>query len=164
MTPAAQSSHHHTHHDYSTFNNSRGISASSSQSPQLSTIAAQTYPQESSSRDHARQHEDEVVRVSYDDASTLESGSTGTHEQYSEGKSSIRDFLTVLALSLHAVFEGLAVGLEQESDDVWTFFVGNFLKTDFNFSLVTHKRQIIAPVIYAEHGTVEVTDGKEYLS
>jgi len=37
-------------------------------------------------------------------------------------KSSLRDFFTVLALSFHAVFEGLAVGLETESKDVWLLF------------------------------------------
>ena len=39
-------------------------------------------------------------------------------------KSSLRDFLTVLALSLHAVFEGLAVGLEDEIHGVWILFAG----------------------------------------
>ena len=33
-----------------------------------------------------------------------------------------RDFFTVLALSFHAVFEGLAVGLEESTADVWTMF------------------------------------------
>ena len=42
-------------------------------------------------------------------------------------KSSLRDFFTVLALSFHAVFEGLAVGLEKESQDVWLLFAGNFI-------------------------------------
>ena len=35
-------------------------------------------------------------------------------------------FHVVLALSLHAVFEGLAVGLEGHTDDVWTLFTGKF--------------------------------------
>ena len=39
-------------------------------------------------------------------------------------KSSLRDFFTVLALSFHAVFEGLAVGLETDSKDVWLLFAG----------------------------------------
>jgi len=34
----------------------------------------------------------------------------------------IRDVFTVLALSIHAVFEGLAVGLESSSSSVWTMF------------------------------------------
>ena len=34
----------------------------------------------------------------------------------------IRDVLTVLALSFHAVFEGLAIGLEDSTADVWTLF------------------------------------------
>ena len=42
-------------------------------------------------------------------------------------KSSLRDFFTVLALSFHAVFEGLAVGLETDSKDVWLLFAGNFI-------------------------------------
>ena len=42
-------------------------------------------------------------------------------------KSSLRDFFTVLALSFHAVFEGLAIGLEPDSKDVWLLFAGNFI-------------------------------------
>jgi len=36
--------------------------------------------------------------------------------------SSLRDFLTVFALCFHCTFEGLAVGLEKESTDVWAMF------------------------------------------
>ena len=39
-------------------------------------------------------------------------------------KSALRDFLTVVALSLHAIFEGLAVGLEKDQHDVWILFAG----------------------------------------
>ena len=39
--------------------------------------------------------------------------------------SSLRDFLTVLALSCHAIFEGLAIGLEKDTEAVWTLFAGN---------------------------------------
>ena len=41
------------------------------------------------------------------------SGGTASH---------LREFFTVLALSLHAVFEGLAVGLEETTAGVWTLF------------------------------------------
>lgn len=34
----------------------------------------------------------------------------------------LRDFLTVFALCFHCTFEGLAVGLEKESADVWAMF------------------------------------------
>ena len=34
----------------------------------------------------------------------------------------LRDFVTVLALSLHSVFEGLVVGLESTAEGVWTLF------------------------------------------
>ena len=37
----------------------------------------------------------------------------------------LRDFFTVLALSFHAIFEGLAVGLEEHEDDVWILYAGN---------------------------------------
>jgi len=37
--------------------------------------------------------------------------------------STVRDFLTVLALSFHAVFEGLAVGLEDKVSNVWTLYI-----------------------------------------
>ena len=36
----------------------------------------------------------------------------------------IRYFLAVLALSIHAVFEGLAIGLTSHSEDVWILFTG----------------------------------------
>ena len=40
-------------------------------------------------------------------------------------KIALRDFFTVLALSFHAVFEGLAVGLEASSSHIWILFAGN---------------------------------------
>lgn len=39
-----------------------------------------------------------------------------------EGFGGIKDFLTVLALSTHAIFEGLAIGLEDSIEGVWTLF------------------------------------------
>ena len=53
-----------------------------------------------------------------------ESGCQTDVKQFS--KSTLRDFFTVLALSFHAVFEGLAVGLEEEAKDVWLLFAGWF--------------------------------------
>ena len=47
-------------------------------------------------------------------------------------KSSLRDFFTVLALSFHAVFEGLAVGLETDSKDVWLLFAGKLVTIQCN--------------------------------
>ena len=41
-----------------------------------------------------------------------------------DSKSSLRDFLVVLALTFHAVLEGIAVGLESELNDVWLLFAG----------------------------------------
>ena len=36
----------------------------------------------------------------------------------------IRDLLTIFALSLHSLFEGLAIGVGKNSKDVWTLFAG----------------------------------------
>ena len=35
-----------------------------------------------------------------------------------------RDFIIVVALSIHAIFEGLAIGLEPHSADIWILFAG----------------------------------------
>ena len=60
-------------------------------------------------------------------------------------KSFLRDFFTVLALSFHAVFEGLAVGLETDSKDVWLLFAGK---------LVTIEMVIFAYFQFKEGGWV----------
>jgi len=58
--------------------------------------------------------------------SSRQSGPSKSHSHHhmtmTSSSSSIRDFFTVLALSFHAVFEGLAVGLEESNSDVWTMF------------------------------------------
>ena len=59
-------------------------------------------------------------------------------------KSSLRDFFTVLALSFHAVFEGLAVGLETDSKDVWLLFAGNFIVYHV---IKSFQLEVIEPVI-----------------
>ena len=41
-----------------------------------------------------------------------------------EKKVFLRDFLAVLALSIHSIFEGLAIGLELRSEDVWVLYAG----------------------------------------
>ena len=39
-------------------------------------------------------------------------------------KIALRDFFTVLAITFHAVFEGLAVGLEPDPTNIWILFAG----------------------------------------
>ena len=63
---------------------------------------------------------------------TVDDDHAAHHHSHSDGhshghlkSSGLRDFLTVLALSCHAIFEGLAIGLEDEADAVWTLFAGN---------------------------------------
>ena len=43
----------------------------------------------------------------------------------------LRDFFTVLALSVHAVFEGMAIGLEDHSADIWILFAGTSAHNSF---------------------------------
>ena len=40
-------------------------------------------------------------------------------------ETNISKAFTVIALSFHALFEGLAVGLETESTDIWIMFIGS---------------------------------------
>ena len=62
------------------------------------------------------------------------SGNSHVHHSHQENslqvkngrKIALRDFFTVLALSFHAVFEGLAIGLESSSSDIWILFAGNW--------------------------------------
>lgn len=51
------------------------------------------------------------------------SGSKDPHADYQK-PSQLRDFLTFLALSFHAIFEGMALGLEEHTEDVWILFAG----------------------------------------
>ena len=44
----------------------------------------------------------------------------------------LRDFFTVLALSLHSVLEGMAIGLEEHPTDIWVLFAGNWSTTCFS--------------------------------
>jgi len=57
-------------------------------------------------------------------AQTLSSEETGPccNEEEEQSKSSLRDFFVVLALSFHAILEGVAVGLESEVNGVWLIF------------------------------------------
>ena len=58
-------------------------------------------------------------------------------------KIALRDFFTVLALSFHSVFEGLAIGLEPTSEDVLLLFAGKIILKQFlghilGFTLIFH--------------------------
>jgi len=46
---------------------------------------------------------------------------------------------TVAALSAHAAFEGMAIGLEAEEADVWTVFAGNIKEKESTFNVVLVK-------------------------
>eukprot|EP00090_Calanus_glacialis_P034680 TRINITY_DN5852_c0_g1_i1.p1 TRINITY_DN5852_c0_g1~~TRINITY_DN5852_c0_g1_i1.p1 ORF type:complete len:384 (-),score=70.16 TRINITY_DN5852_c0_g1_i1:90-1241(-) len=52
----------------------------------------------------------------------LDTGHGHSHLPAGSSSSPLRDFFTVLALSFHSVFEGLAVGLEKHPKDVWALF------------------------------------------
>ena len=48
-----------------------------------------------------------------------------------------RDLIIVVALSLHAVFEGLAIGLENHSDEIWILFAGKISNQIYNHLVST---------------------------
>jgi hypothetical protein len=81
-----------------------------------------------------------VSAISGEISLDIESGSGYTsepqigHSHVLRSQSSLRDFLTVLALSCHAIFEGLAVGLEKDAEAVWTLFAGDYLESVNNLS------------------------------
>merc|ERR1711936_222228 len=56
-----------------------------------------------------------TIRSSAESPDLLVTKSTDT-------STSLREFFTILALSTHALFEGLAVGLEESTTDVWKLF------------------------------------------
>ena len=59
---------------------------------------------------------DSKNKMEYEDLSNI--------DDKENSNSSIRDFLVVLALTFHAVLEGVAIGLEAHVNDVWLIFAG----------------------------------------
>ena len=55
---------------------------------------------------------------------------------------SVRDFVTIAALSFHSIFEGLAIGLEGSTEDVWQLFGGKICRRH-----VVHNNKV--SIIYA---------------
>ena len=53
------------------------------------------------------------------------------------GPGRLRDFITVLSLSFHSIFEGLAVGLESTTGNVWKLFAG--MKLDYSIGIRCYK-------------------------
>lgn len=58
---------------------------------------------------------------------------TSTSTAVTLKRAAFKDLITILALSFHAIFEGLAIGLEETVKDVWTLFI----------AIATHKFVII---------------------
>ena len=58
------------------------------------------------------------------DESTIENDVLENFKPTNGQKVLLRDFFAVLALSFHAIFEGLAIGLESESTKIWILFAG----------------------------------------
>ena len=65
------------------------------------------------------------------------------NEEEDHSKSSLRDFFVVLALTFHAILEGIAVGLEPEVNDVWLLFAGKVLDPDVYYITFDYKGSII---------------------
>ena len=56
--------------------------------------------------------------------SSKETEESYCNDEHEHSKSSLRDFFVVLALTFHAILEGIAVGLEEDLNDVWLLFAG----------------------------------------
>ena len=60
-----------------------------------------------------------------------ENGEYEVRQEYAQIRHSIKKenstarIFTVMALSFHALFEGLAIGLETDTTDIWIMFAGN---------------------------------------
>ena len=60
-----------------------------------------------------------------------ENGEYEVRQEYAQIRHSIKKenstarIFTVMALSFHALFEGLAIGLETDFTDIWIMFAGN---------------------------------------
>jgi len=68
--------------------------------------------------------EKQMMSPTSSNSTTFESIPPNSHSHVVfESNSMLKDIITVLALSFHAVFEGMAVGLEKEIGDVWKLFV-----------------------------------------
>ncbi|XP_023312966.1 zinc transporter ZIP1-like [Anoplophora glabripennis] len=83
----------------------------------------------------------------------VEKQSHAHHHMNDSLKSSFTGFLAVLALSFHAVFEGLAVGLEGSVDKVWYLFAAiatHKLVIAFcvGVELVTSKTKVLLVLLY----------------
>ena len=85
----------------------------------------------SSASSNSRPKQNLATSVTIEESSARTESTSSTSvatcgEESHSTKSSLRDFFTVLALSFHAVFEGLAIGLESETKDVWMLFAGSY--------------------------------------
>ena len=56
--------------------------------------------------------------------SSKETEESCCNDEHEHSKSSLRDFFVVLALTFHAILEGIAVGLEEDLNDVRLLFAG----------------------------------------
>ena len=56
--------------------------------------------------------------------SSKETEESCCNDEHEHSNSYLRDFFVVLALTFHAILEGIAVGLEEDLNDVWLLFAG----------------------------------------
>ena len=81
-----------------------------------------------------------------------ENGEYEVRQEYAQIRHSIKKenstarIFTVMALSFHALFEGLAIGLETDTTDIWIMFAGNkslrFLWLGENLKLCSLSRSL----------------------
>ena len=76
-----------------------------------------------STNENAQISDEHAVSINYGSVSTGESASHHHHHSHDvPANSSLRSLLLLVALSLHSIFEGLAIGLQNSVDEVLAIF------------------------------------------
>ena len=78
-------------------------------------------PQNPTSEDTGNQAENRLDRINH--LNNRKEESHDHDEMFMEELSTLRSFLLLIALTFHSVFEGLAIGLQQESMSLYELFV-----------------------------------------
>ena len=111
-----------------------------------------TFKDESNGNVNASIHQKYSTKTDYQTFDKSNSGTVHNHQSHNDShvghshqengskvrngrQIALRDFFTVLALSIHAIFEGMAIGLQENSADIWILFAGNISISFFKVAL-----------------------------
>ena len=71
-------------------------------------------------------------------------------------KKRVPRILTIMALSFHAAFEGLAIGLETDASDVWIMFAGTNLTMEFLDTPKSYRLETILLILAIIHYSIPI--------